>query len=399
MSRHLQLSLLGGSSQHDPQKRYRPTRYDFGSGAGESTQLFAQALLQHHRPECVVILGTSGSMWDVLLEAFDCGEEDFGLELIDAAQEDGIAAHHLNRLATVLETALGLRVRLRLIPYGRTAEEQLAILQQMAADIEPRDRVNLDVTHGLRHLPMLAQMSALYLRQARQVHIEGIYYGALDMSRDGVTPVMDLKGLLDIADWVGALHTFDKDGDYGVFQSLLAPQDHDTATALGEAAFFERTMRAGQARGQLRAASQALDRQPLSGMASLFEPTLRERINWMNQQRLYQRQRALALQFLQRGDYLRACVYAVEAFITLQAQLQGIGNAENAEVRSRVKDHFETHQRKGTAFRYYRQLRGLRNKLAHGDQAQTAELQLALSSAAQLDTTLRQLINQLLPVE
>jgi len=399
MSRHVQLSLLGGSSQNDPQKRYRTTRYDFGSGAGESTQLFAQALLQHRRPECLVILGTSGSMWDVLLEAFDCAEEDFGLELIDAAQEDGIAAHHLDRLVAVLEPVLGIRVQLCLIPYGRTLEEQLAILQQMAADIEPGDRVNLDVTHGLRHLPMLAQMSALYLRQARQVHIEGIYYGALDMSRDGVTPVMDLKGLLDIADWVGALHTFDKDGDYGVFQSLLAPQDRDTATALGEAAFFERTMRAGQARGQLRAASEALDRQPLSGMARLFEPTLRERIDWMNQQRLYQRQRALALQFLHRSDYLRACVYAFEAFITLQAQLQGIGNAENTEVRSRVKDQFETDQRGSATFRHYRQLRGLRNKLAHGDQAQTAELQLALSSAAQLDTTLRQLIDQLLPVE
>ena len=48
------------------------------------------------------------------------------------------------------------------------------------------------------------------------------YYGALDMTRDAVTPVMNLRGLLDIADWTaGQSNLSDKDGDYSVFAPLM----------------------------------------------------------------------------------------------------------------------------------------------------------------------------------
>lgn len=65
------------------------------------------------------------------------------------------------------------------------------------------------------------------------------------MTRDAVTPVMNLRGLLDIADWTGAVQSFDKDGDYSVFAPLIREQLPAAAGLLKESAFYERTTRPG----------------------------------------------------------------------------------------------------------------------------------------------------------
>ena len=397
---HVQLSLLGGSSVYERSKRYRSARYDFGNGPGAPAEFFAAALLDHIKPDRLVILGTSGSMWDVLLETLLPGDAHDALleELIDAASADATSQQQLDRLAAVLAAQLETEIRLRLIPYGRNSAEQIAILRHMADDIEPGSQVSLDVTHGLRHLPMLAQMSALYLRKARQVHIQGIYYGALDLTRNGITPVMDLKGLLSIADWVGALHTFDKDGDYGVFRDLLGTTLGPSAKALEEAAFFERIMRPGQARGKLRDFEKSLDRIAADDVASLFEPTLRERIDWCHENHLYQRQRSLARSYLAHGDYLRCAIFAFEAFITRLCQQQGRSNAENPDIRQKIKKEYEEGVR-NAEYKQYILLRSLRNKHAHGDQAIRGDEQRALASPDNLRTALSDCLDSLLPAE
>lgn len=398
---HVQLSLLGGSSQLDPNKRYRTARYDFGAGPVPPTEFFAAALLNQIRPDRLIILGTTGSMWDVLLESLIPGDEhhDLLLELIDAAAQDQITQGQLDTLAPYLASVLATEVRLRLIPYGRTPAEQTAILQRMTQDIAPGDMVSLDVTHGLRHLPMLAQMSALYLRKTHGVTIRGIYYGALDMTRDGVTPVMDLSGLLEIADWVGALHTFDKDSDYSVFQPLLSDQMGEATALLDEAAFFERTNRPGDARGRLRRFRNALAQNPLEGIAGLFESTLRMRTDWVEGEQLYQRQSILARHYLAHGDYLRAAVMGFEAFITRQTRLQGLNNPDRYDIRDQAKQTYEARRPRPRDWNAYQHLRSLRNRLAHGDRSVSGEVQRDLSEPARLAASLQRLFDELLPQE
>jgi hypothetical protein len=67
---------------------------------------------------------------------------------------------------------------------------------------------------------MLAVLAALHLQVVRRARIGGIWYGAFDPDTDEA-PVHNLVGLLRIASWLQALHTYDKDGDYGVFAPLL----------------------------------------------------------------------------------------------------------------------------------------------------------------------------------
>lgn len=229
------------------------------------------------------------------------------------------------------------------------------------------------------------------------------YYGALDMTRDAVTPVMNLRGLLDIADWTGAVQSFDKDGDYSVFAPLIREQLPAAAGLLKESAFYERTTRPGQARNKLRELTLLLDQQPLTGIGSLFAPTLHARLSWHREDRLYLRQQALACLYLEHGDFLRAALLGFEAFITRLMQRQGMTNPDHWIQRENVKREYEalnkTIHPRGDEYQRYCLLRDLRNHLAHGNTSPQGEIQKALASAEQLRDFLDDLLKRLLPID
>lgn len=399
---HTLISFLGRGNL-DRGKRYRQATYEFGAGQRQTTEFFGLGLTRQVGPDRLLILGTTGSMWDVLLFSLGLDQEhdEALLALTESADADRTTQEELDRLTPVVSERLGLQVTLRLIPYGRDAGEQVEILQRMARDIAEGDAVTLDVTHGLRHLPMLAQMSALYLRRVKGVEVRGLYYGVLDMTRDGITPVMNLRGLLDIADWAGAVQSFDKDGDYGVFAPLIQAQTPAAAGLLQESAFYERTTRPGQARGKLRDLDALLNREPLAGIGSLFAPTLRARLSWHREDRLYLRQQALARLYLEHGDFLRAALLGFEAFITRLMQQQGMTNPDNWIQRDNAKKDYEAQNKtihpRSDEYQRYCLLRDLRNHLAHGNVSPQVEIQKALAGAEQLRGFLDELFERLLP--
>lgn len=221
-------------------------------------------------------------MWDHLFEndiVFGAEAEDEWLELQEATEAKTVTVALLELLAPLLAQRLSCEVRLVLIPYCHTEAEQMNLLTIMAAQVEPGDRVSLDVTHGFRHLPMLAMLSAMHLRVVRNACIQGIYYGAYDPNT-GAAPVIDLSGLLRIADWIGALNTYDKDGDYGVFAELMERDGVliQQANYLRRAAFRERTSNAWEARTDLRNLDAVLD-SGLPGVSALFAEQLKTRIH------------------------------------------------------------------------------------------------------------------------
>lgn len=399
---HTLISLLGRGNP-DKGKRYRQTTYQFDGGQQQTTEFFGLGLTQYLKPDRLVILGTTGSMWDVMLFSLGLGQQhdEALLALTESADEDRTTQEELDRLTSVVSERLRLAVALRLIPYGWSTDEQVEILQRMALDIAEGDTVTLDVTHGLRHLPMLAQMSALYLRRVKNVEVGGLYYGALDMTRDGLTPAMNLRGLLDIADWTGAVQSFNKDGDYSVFAALIQEQSPTAAHLLQESAFYERTTRPGQARSKLRELTVLLDQQPLTGIGSLFAPTLQTRLSWHCEDWLYLRQQALAKLYLEHDDLLRSALLGFEAFITRLMQQQGMNNPDNWMQREQAKTHYEqTHKKPGRRKKEYDDyclLRDLRNHLAHGNASPRIEIQKALANPNLLRAFLSDLLTRLLP--
>jgi CRISPR-associated Csx2 family protein len=395
------ISFLGRSNRPDGNAGYRVATYDFGAGVTCQSSFFGLALRNHIKSERLVVIGTPGSMWDVFVEhhVLD-GNEIERLALMEAVRYGQVQREMLDGLAPKVADSLGIDCRMELIPLGKDMAEQTEILKTMVKGLEPGDTVTLDLTHGLRHLPMLGLLSALYLRVARDAKINGLYYGALDLTQDGKTPVLRLDGLLHIADWIGALHGFDKDGDYAPLASLLKQDGlpDDVATFLNSAAFFERTQNVPQARAPLTDFVKKLNETPFIGVSSLFEQALRERIAWHAEERLYKRQRALARFHFDNRDYLRSVSLAFEAFVTCLVQ-RNPGNADpqNYQIRKSVCESFEATNSQDPQYEAYCSLRNIRNALVHGTRPTNAQAQSALRDENTLRDILENLYTQLLP--
>jgi CRISPR-associated Csx2 family protein len=380
------------------QNGYRNTRYRFADGDTEPLAFFGWALQQRLRPRRLVILGTAGSMWDHLLEKdLDLGpiDEQLHLDLVAAVDNKQVTAEHLQAVEPLLSRHLGCTVELQLIPYCHDEAEQVELLRIIADHIHEHDHVHLDVTHGFRHLPMLVLLSALHLRLTRGAKVAGIWYGAYDPD-SGKAPVHDLSGLLRIADGLQALASFQQDGNYRVFVPLLRNAGMAAATCeqLSQAAYFENILNAGEATGHLRKALTGLSSdQSTSAEGQLLLPVIRERLQWVAENRQFEKLTRLARQALERGDYLRATLYAFETVITRLCHRHG-GDAGDFDRRERLRSDYEgrLRQRHDQEWDDYRLLKNLRNQVAHGSRGNLAEVQQVLLHEEQMRATLERLI-------
>lgn len=400
---HVLISFLGRVPKSET--GYRTTRYSFDGVLDQPTAFIGWSLRRRLTPDRLVILGTAGSMWDHLFEKdIDLGAvaEDERLVLQEATETKTVTASLLEPLAPLLAKQLGCEVRLVLIPYCRNEVEQLQLLRLMAAEVNQGDQVSLDVTHGFRHLPILAMLSSLHLREVKNAEIIGIWYGAYDPDTQDA-PIYNLGGLLRIADWLAALHNFDKDGDYGVFAELI---EHDGVPAqqanyLRRAAFRERVSKAWEARSDLRNLDAVID-SGLPGVSSLFADQLKTRIRWHKGQDLLACQRELALEYLSRGDYIRTTIYAFEGFVTTLIDDQQHEMFWDFRDRDKARKEYQSGLRgEKSLLSDYFMLKALRNALAHGtrpdDQKIAQKVEGALSDQTSLQNELRRLIKKLLP--
>lgn len=171
---------------------YREARYQSEHHAEPvTTGLFAVALHRWH-PQAEVKLLATDMAWK-------------------SANGDYVREHHPD-----FE-----RVR---IPEGRTEAEAWELFGAMTDAVPLGSRVIFDITHGLRSLPMLGFLALSYLRVVRNVTIERVYYGALELTpreEGALTPVVDLTPLVGLLDWAQAAKRFQDTGDASLFKPLL----------------------------------------------------------------------------------------------------------------------------------------------------------------------------------
>ena len=358
------ITFLGKGQAHDG--GYRKACYHFADGQTRETSYFGLALADVENAATVRILGTSGSMWDALiLEQGDTqGEDERWEELASAVAADQVDQPLLDAVERMLNRNDQRKFELRLIPYGVNDEEQVAILLAITQNL-PRDQgIILDITHALRHLPMLGLLSVFYLRAVTKIRIDAIYYGALEQTQDKRTPVLRLDGLLKLYEWIRALENFNKDGDYGAFRSLFNDEKLP-GDLLAEAAFLERVANASLGSQKLTSAMQKIDAgAAMSAAGKLFLPLLNQRTEWRKGKDRAERERRLAIDYLGRADYLRAAQFGYESFIS--AQTRGDLNEYNARKEA---DTYLSEKAKALTTESpenFSTLKNLRNALAHG---------------------------------
>ncbi|GHT99989.1 hypothetical protein FACS1894154_08220 [Betaproteobacteria bacterium] len=381
------ISFLGKGKERGG--NYRTASYRFDDKI-RAVPFFGMALTEYLQPERLILVGTSGSMWDVFFEHEDTDNDGDLLQLIEAVGHDAVDSDLLVEHANRLTQKLKIQVECLLTDYARDDVGQAALLGQLAVHLDQGEQVALDITHSFRHLPLLALVAARFLARVKKVDVENIYYGALEMmdSETKETPVIKLKGLLDMLDWVDALASYDQDGDYGIFAPLYQRSGaSQAAELLSKSAFYERVNQTHQAKKPLkqfrnnRAGS-------ASPMVELFQPELDRRMAWVDNENYYERQRELAGKSLENRDYARAAALGFEAAIS--RRLVGTQrDPMNHDYRDAAKGEIESliHQagrNKTKPQRAYLDLRDLRNTLAHGSRSDSGNIQRALASEPEL---------------
>ena len=392
-----------GKGRDDPKTGYRTATYRFPNGDDATTPFFGLALAEQLKPKVVVILGTAGSMWGVLIEHFSQHDrhEELRLELMEAESSASVTQALLDRVTPLLQESIAHEVILRLIPHGQEPHEQIGILEVIAQTLgKQQARLHLDITHGFRHLAAIGFLSAAMLERLRsQLQVEALWYGALEMSQNNTTPVIRLDGLSAVQRWVSALDHFDASGNYGVFAPLLEADGlpGDKARCLIDAAFYETTTQVPNAARSLRTLLPELNT-PLTGASALFQTQLKERLQWAQGDNLAHQQRLLAERALKRGDLLRAAILGLEALITRQTVAAGM-DPYNYEDREREDEQLREEIKNGQHPDWlkvaYWDMKTLRNSMAHGTQPRKGRLQQLMKNPERLAAFLQSNLSRL----
>lgn len=368
---HTLVSFLG-SAKLDPKTGYRTARYRFPDGQEQETPFFGLALTRYLQPDSLLILGTSGSMWPALIEhGHGEGFDEARLALMEASEKQAVTQELLDDITDFARQTLGRNVRLRLISYAHDEAGQRELLEMVASEVKSGE-VSFDVTHGFRHLAMLGMLSAFMLSHARNLTVQGLWYGALEMSHQhgGVTPVVSLSGLLNIEQWLAAFVRLDASGDFSSFAPLLK-NDGLEAEMHGRLQRAWGHLNVTNVYAAVRELSPLVDRlsQPLSGTSELFRERLRERLRWCKGKDLAEQQRALALQALKRGDFLRASLFGLEAFLSRETLASGgdpLDRNDKERAEQAFKDELKNSEHPDWKRAAYWLLKNVRNACAHG---------------------------------
>ncbi|RMF43859.1 MAG: TIGR02221 family CRISPR-associated protein [Deltaproteobacteria bacterium] len=110
-----------------------------------------------------------------------------------------------------------------LVPSGRNETEIWDLFERLVEAVPENTSLILDVTHGFRSQPLLALTASLFLTAARNVHIEGIYYGAWEARNTATNeaPIFDLTPLSNLIGWSAATRLFVRAGDARPLGALL----------------------------------------------------------------------------------------------------------------------------------------------------------------------------------
>lgn len=391
-----------GRGREDVKTGYRETTYQFPDKA-RTTAFFGLALAEYIKPGRIVILGTNSSQWGVLVENFaaEGEEEEARLELLDAETKAEIQQEHLDNVASLMQSAVRCEVIPRLIPFGKDENEQYKILDVVAKNV-PEGTVNFDLTHGFRHFGMIGFLSTFMLARVRDLQVKNLWYGALEMTKEGITPVLKLDGLDRVRQWLDALNRFDATGDYRVFSSLLTKDgvEVNKAKHLENAAFHERTLNLSAAADEIRKFRPVLESN-LTGASGLFQQRLTERLTWVDLDKLSKQQAELAHQYLRRRDYVRAALFGWEALVTLECESKGLDpknrdHRQNQDVSAAVQRwDLKDGQKPGDNREACETLNQIRNALAHGTPSN--HLEKVLEDEQMLHESLQKAFDCLLP--
>jgi CRISPR-associated Csx2 family protein len=189
--RRVYLSFLGlGSDKEDGTKGYIPAFYELNGNKSIETE-FVQV-----------------AEFEILVK--QVGNERFDKMIIVATQKSYDA--NFLKLKGLLENLGAINITSIIISEDMSGEGQWKWFEEILTHIDRGDRITVDITHGYRAIPIVFSTAINFLQKAKNISIDGVFYGAFDKNRH-LTPIVDMKEFYLINDWAEAVSRLVEDAD------------------------------------------------------------------------------------------------------------------------------------------------------------------------------------------
>ncbi len=246
MPRKVLISFLGTGRFKDKSSRiYEKTKYKINEEELGEYPFVSAALKKHYNTDIILLLGTPHSMWEEVYRWY-CEnkgipvDDDVYLNIAEACEK----ANHQSDLAIPnqdrIEESLGKDSKVVLIKYGineTEIQDNINIILGLQQYLQQNDELIVDITHSFRSLPIFMMNLLIYLKNVsnKNINISHIHYGMLEVTGEiGYTPIIDLRSMLDVNDWITGAYSFSEFGNAYKISELLSNDYLSTSNLLKE---------------------------------------------------------------------------------------------------------------------------------------------------------------------
>lgn len=233
----------GTQSEELSAREYRTAAYHLGEKALGEYPFTAAALYKTLNIDKVILLGTTHSMWEEVYRYFQEKNNrqvnaDIYCEIAEHCENSNSKSDLTIPHKDKIEEAVGRDTHIALIRYGVNEEEineNINVILQLNQWLSTGDELVVDVTHSFRSLPITIMNLLLYIKNvsSKNIKISHIYYGMIEMNREyGYAPIVDLKKILELNDWIVGANTFRQYGSAYKIAELMKGMDTDVSTRL-----------------------------------------------------------------------------------------------------------------------------------------------------------------------
>ncbi|SHE32962.1 cell division protein DivIC [Caldanaerobius fijiensis DSM 17918] len=377
--KNIMISLIGRGRKPDGGKGYIKTRYSFDNGEyiSDETAFFGSALYRYlvgrgYNIDKWIVFGTNTSTWSEIIEAINSVQQEKLEEMyykVLAEEENGITDTTLKQWERDISKFLHVNlVAVDPLDYKAYINELLNIIT-----IGDEYKIFFDMTHAFRHMSTVLSFSLMYLKYLRDIKSIEVYYGALDMTKDVVKPVLKI----DFINELFSLSTsFDLYKNSGYFPEIL----RDLGISNRENTYFKLELNRNP-RNELKEITKELEK--IEGSDNYKRETafcIKNQLSRLYELKyLDERMVERARFFFDKKQYLKALVLLYEALIILAGRIYQIPDKQNyekrEEIRRRIKEEirgirdrkFIKTERVGEVFNL---LEYTRNAAVHGSDPQ-----------------------------
>lgn len=398
MSRVL-ISFLGTGNADGP-GQYRTATYKINErDSGFTSKFVAAAIHKKYEVDRMILIGTMRSMWDEVYGYFaenNGGVDDEVHTQIFTECQSATSQTEIGEIChqAEIERVLGNRSKVITIHYGLTQEEiekNTEIILGLEQFLDNGDELIVDITHSFRSLPMYLMNLLVYLQNVseKKLKIKHICYGMLDVADElGYAPIIELKNILKVNDWISGAYTFKRFGNADKIVELLKNADAGLIQRLDAFSKTKNLNHLAELERQSQELHRLLDDKNLPNMARMIiSPVVRDFITRLtvdpnSVHKHSEFQYKLALWQRNNHNYLAAAIALTESIITRIAEIFQntpsianiliydnitINDVYDHDVRDKIKGLMwdEQYKVRRWAILYTDIARNVRNPLAH----------------------------------